>query len=232
MRRKKSRAQLTKCKSRRELENATKAVKVTMKIFDGISSPFGRTERDVAHEIRSMAKSLGAGLAFQPIVASGSSSGYVHHRPSSKMVREDEPVIFDIGFKTGCQCSDVTRMHTPNNERDRKLLKDVLSIQRKCIAMARPGTTLKEINDEFRRLMRLKRYRVRHSIGHGLGSVVHERVKGPLQPGMVITIEPGVYFRKKRGCRVEDMVLITRGKPRVLTKSIVFKPSRPRQKQH
>ena len=63
-------------------------------------------------------------------------------------------------------------------------------------------------------------YVVRHGIGHGVGLHVHERVKGTLKPGMVITVEPGIYEKKKGGCRVEDMVLITRNKPKVLTKNI------------
>jgi Xaa-Pro aminopeptidase len=97
-------------------------------------------------------------------------------------------------------------------------------MQKRCIAAARPGKSLKEINELYKKMMRSRGYRVRHSIGHGVGSRVHERVKGPLKPGEVITIEPGVYERKG-GCRVEDMVLITRSKPEVLTKNIRF--SRP-----
>jgi Xaa-Pro aminopeptidase len=219
-RRKKSRAPLTRPKTRRELAAAKKAVNITARIFREMGSPFGRSEADVAGEIRRRAKALGAGLSFPPIVASGGNAGYVHHRPCGKIVRDDETVIFDIGFKVGGQCSDVTRMHIPDDARSRKIYRDMVFIQRKCIAMARPGTTLKAINDEFRRLMKRKGYRVKHSIGHGVGGRVHGRVKGPLKPGVVITIEPGAYFRKRRGCRVEDMVLVTRGRPAVLTAGI------------
>jgi Xaa-Pro aminopeptidase len=199
-----------------------KAVDMTGRIFRELDSPFGRSEADVAREIRRRAKALGAGLAFPPIVASGCNSGYVHHKPGAKIVRGDETVIFDVGFRAGGQCTDVTRMHIPNCRRDRKLLRDMLSIQKRCIAMSRPGVTLKAINDEFRRLMKKKGYKVRHSIGHGVGLHVHERAKA-LKPGMVITVEPGVYERKKRGCRVEDMVLVTRGGPKILTGNVKFR---------
>ena len=198
---KKRRDPLTKAKSAVEIRKVRKAVEITGKVFRDMDSPFGRSEQDVAREIVMRGRRLGASLSFRPIVASGMNSGYVHHKPGRKIVREDEPVIFDIGFKVRGQCSDVTRMHTPQKKKFKGFYRDIMAIQKRCIAAARPGKSLKEINELHKKLMRSKGYRVRHSIGHGVGSRVHERVKGLLKPGEVITIEPGVYERKG-GCRV------------------------------
>ena len=216
---------LTKPKTAMELRNLRKAIDVTMKVFDGMNKPFGRSEAAVAAEIRTRGRELGASLAFRPIVASGINSGYVHHKPGRKIVRADEPVIFDIGFRVGGQCSDVTRMHIPDRKKYKRFYKDTVEMQHHCIDAAKPGRTLKDVQTTWKKLMRKKGHVVRHCIGHGVGNHVHERIKGPLRPGMVITVEPGIYEKKKGGCRVEDMVLITRNKPRVLTKSIRF--SRP-----
>jgi Xaa-Pro aminopeptidase len=218
--RKRRRDPLTKAKTAREIKNVKRVVEITGRVFSEMGNPFGRSERDVAKEIRQRARMMGASLSFRPIVASGRNSGYVHHKPGRKIVREDEPVIFDIGFKVGGQCSDVTRMHIPEAKKSRKFYVDTVQMQRLCIASAKPGRTLKEINELWKGMMKRKGYAVKHGIGHGVGFRVHERVKGPLKPGMVITIEPGIYEKGKGGCRVEDMVLITRNKPIVLTKNI------------
>ncbi len=228
--RKKRKESLTKVKTAREINDVKKAVGITGGVFREMDNPFGRSEQDVAREIRLRARMMGASLSFMPIVASGSNSGYVHHRPGRKIVRENEPVVFDIGFKFRGQCSDVTRMHIPKSKKFRKLHSDMLRIQKLCISRAVPGKSLKEINELFKKLMKRKGYAVKHGIGHGVGFRVHERVKGALKPGMVITVEPGVYEKGKGGCRIEDMVLITGNKPIVLTKMIRFK--RRNDKKH
>ena len=216
---KKRKDPLTKPKTRQELANTKKAIEVTRRVFGEMDSPFGRSEADVAAEIRMRGRRLGATLAFRPIVASGGNSGYVHHRPGSKIVREDEPVIFDIGFKVGGQCSDVTRMHIPDGKKMKRIYMETLAMQKRCICAARPGRTLKNVHLLWKKMMKEKGHKVRHGIGHGVGLHVHERA-GLLMPGMVVTVEPGIYEKKKGGCRVEDMVLITRGKPVILTKTI------------
>lgn len=217
---KKRRDPPTKVKTAKEISNMKKAAEITNKIFREMDSPFGRSEQDVAREIRQRARSLGASLSFRPIVASGRNSGFVHHKPGKKIVRENEPVIFDIGFRFNSQCSDVTRMHIPENRKFKRIYKDVMEMQKLCIREARPGKSMKEINELFKKLMKKKGCRVKHSIGHGIGLHVHERVKGQLKPGMVITVEPGIYEKKTGGCRIEDMILITGSKPIILSKSI------------
>ncbi len=209
---KKRRDPLTRVKTAREMKNMKKAVEITGRVFREMGNPFGRREQDVAREIRRRARRLGAGLSFRPIVASGRNSGFVHHKPGRKIVRENEPVIFDIGFKVGGQCSDVTRMHVPEDKKQQKIYGDIMTMQSRCIAAARYGNTLKDVHELWKAMMKRKGYVVRHGIGHGVGSRVHESVK-ELKPGMVITIEPGLYEKGKGGCRVEDMVLVNQSAP-------------------
>ena len=108
---------------------------------------------------------------------------------------------------------DCSRMHGHNW----KVEVEVKARQLDAVGM---GVDFKEINEFYKKAMRRKGYKVKHSVGHGVGSQVHEWVR-ELKPGMVVTVEPGIYFRDFAGCRVEDMVLITKGKPRLLSKSVV-----------
>jgi Xaa-Pro dipeptidase len=221
--RKRRRAKITVPKTSQEIRNTIKATKMVEQVLKEMDSPFGRSEEDVAREIRRRIRNLGGTPSFKPIVASGRNASFVHHKPGRKIVRENELVIFDLGAKyRGC-CSDVTRMHVPSDKAAKKakaMFRHALSIQKEVIKKAMPGVSLRELHIVYRRLMKKKGYKVKHLIGHGIGSNVHERIKGKLEPGIILTVEPGIYVNKFGGCRVEDMVLVTKGKPRVLSKSI------------
>lgn len=220
IRKKRRRAPITKVKSALEIRNTIKATKIVEQVFRHMESPFGRSEQDVAKEVRQMIRKQGATLSFKPIIASGRNASFVHHKPGRKIVRERELVIFDIGANYRGSCSDVTRMHVPRGRKEQSIYKFAVSIQKAVISKARTGTTLRELHDIYSKMMKRRGYKVKHLIGHGLGSKVHERVKGKLEPGMVITVEPGIYLKNFGGCRVEDMVLVTKGGPRVLSGSI------------
>ena len=130
--RKRRRAPITKVKTAQEIRNTIRATKIVERAFREMDSPFGRSEEDVAREIRSRIRKQGASLSFMPIVASGRSSSSVHHKPGRKIVRGNELVIFDIGAKyRGC-CSDVTRMHVPTGKEGKKarmIFKHAVEIQ-------------------------------------------------------------------------------------------------------
>jgi Xaa-Pro dipeptidase len=221
--RKRRRAKITRPKTSQEIRNTIKAVEIVRRVLKEMDSPFGRSEADVASEIRRRIRNLGGTPSFKPIVASGRNASFVHHKPGRKIVRETELVIFDLGAKyRGC-CSDVTRMHVPAGRQAKKakaMYRLALSIQKRVIEKARPGVSLRELHEIYKRMMVKKGYKVKHLIGHGIGSNVHERIKGKLEPGIVLTVEPGIYIKNFGGCRVEDMVLVTKGRPRVLSKSI------------
>jgi Xaa-Pro aminopeptidase len=217
------RAPITKVKTAQEIRNTIKAANIIEKVFREMDSPFGRREDDVAKEVRQRIRKQGASLSFRPIIASGRNASFVHHKPGRKIVREDELVIFDMGANYRGSCSDVTRMHVPKGRGCKKaeaIYWHALAIQKEVIKKARPGVGFRELHGIYVKMMKRKGYKVKHLIGHGLGSKVHERVKGKLEPGIVITVEPGIYLKNFGGCRVEDMILVTKGRPKVLSSSI------------
>jgi len=218
--RKRGRARLTRVKTAEEIRNTEKAVNMVERVLRDMDSPFGRSEEAVAMEIRKRIRGLGGSPSFSPIVASGRNASFVHHKPARKIVRKNELVIFDLGARYRDCCSDVTRMHVPEDREARTLFRHALVIQKRVIGMARAGSSLRELHDVYAKMMKKKGYRVKHLIGHGIGSAVHERIGGDLKPGMVLTVEPGIYIEGFGGCRVEDMILVTEGGPKILSKSI------------
>ena len=213
---------LTKPKSPRELNDTKKAIRIVGKVLKEIK-PFNRTEREVAREIRKRIYSQGARLSFRPIVSSGRNTSFVHHKPGKRIIRRENPLMIDLGAKFRGQCSDITRMYIPNSRRLKKIYQDTISIQGAVIRRLKPGIQLKEINEFYKKMMTRKGYRVKHSIGHGLGPHIHERIR-ELKPGMVLTVEPGIYINNFGGCRIEDMVLIKKGGIEILSDSIPKKP--------
>jgi Xaa-Pro aminopeptidase len=213
---KKERAFISRVKTAEEIRAIKKAVDITARIFRELESPFGRSERDFAGEIKGRIAAHGCRPAFRPIVASGST--VIHHKPGSRTIRENNPLIVDLGVRYKGYCSDVTRMHVPKGRAERKICSFVSGIQKKAINRVRPGIELKELQGIYKKTMALKRYKVRHGIGHGIGRHVHERIKGGLKAGMVLTIEPGVYIRNLGGFRVEDMVLVKKSGCEVLSR--------------
>lgn len=215
---KKRKPPITRVKAPEEIRNIEKAVDMAGKVFRELDNPFGRSEQDVAREIRQRIRKLGARPAFKPIVASGST--VIHHKPGKKIIRENKPLIVDLGVRYRGYCSDITRMYVPGDKKARKIYGYVLKIQKEVIKRIRPCAEFRDLQEVYKKLMKKKGYRVRHSIGHGVGMHVHERVKGELKAGMVLTVEPGIYKKGVGGFRIEDVILVRKGKPRVLSESI------------
>ena len=220
---KRRRARITKPRNSTELKKTKIAIMIIKEVFEEMNSPFGRPEKNVASEITKLIRSKGAGLSFRPIVASGRNSSFIHHQPSNKIVRKNEPVIFDIGAKYQGYCSDITRMHIPKSKEYndiRAAYRRIKRIQTSLINRALPGTSFRSIQTLYAMLLKSYGYETRHFFGHGVGIDIHERVMDKLEPGMIITVEPGVYLRKFAGCRVEDIILITKNSPIILSESI------------
>jgi Xaa-Pro dipeptidase len=98
-------------------------------------------------------------------------------------------------------------------------VEDVRQMQQEIIGMVREGAAFGELQQRYEQLMKRKRYPVMHSIGHGVGLDVHERpfVGDVLRENTVITVEPGIYLKGLGGCRLEDMVLVKKGRSVVLS---------------
>jgi Xaa-Pro aminopeptidase len=189
----------------------------------------GVRELEVAAEIEYQMRQLGAaGPAFETIVAFGERSAYPHARATSKRLRKNELVVLDLGAILAHYCSDITRTVVVGRApvRIRRWHRAVQEAEAAAIAAVRAGVTCGEVDAAARRVLaryRLDRYFV-HSTGHGLGLEVHEapRVakaqKQVLEPGNVITIEPGVYVPGVGGIRIEDDVAVHTERTEVLTR--------------
>jgi Xaa-Pro aminopeptidase len=206
------------------------AVNLGAKLFDRALEVIrpGVKESDVAAEMEYAARLAGAEeMSFPTIIASGARSALPHGRASEKPIKPGGFVVCDFGVILGGYCSDQTRTVWVGNvsESAREAYEAVLEAQQAAISAVRPGVSVGEVDSAARKVLRkrgLGRY-FTHSTGHGVGLEIHEapRVaagqKTVLRPGMVITIEPGVYFPGKWGVRVEDMVTVTARGCEILT---------------
>jgi len=195
----------------------------------GLLKP-GIREFEVRAEIEYQMRKRGAsGPAFETIVAFGERAALPHARPTAKRLGKNELVVLDLGAILGHYCSDITRTVYMGRapKRIRIWYGAVLEAQTAAIAAAKSGAACGDVDAAARQV--LAGYRLDHlfvhSTGHGLGLEVHEdpRVargqKKRLEPGNVITIEPGVYSAGIGGIRIEDDVAVHAGRTEVLTRA-------------
>ena len=170
--------------------------------------------------------------SFDPIVAFDENTSYPHHVSGDKKFKNDSLVLIDLGCKYKGYCCDVTRVF--NVEKNKKiyyLYNKLKELQIKLISMCKLSVKVRDIDNYARKFFEQLRLNDKylHSTGHGLGIEIHEPPRisiydeNVLQEGMVITVEPGVYFEGKFGLRIEDDVLITKDSFKILTKNIGFK---------
>ena len=188
----------------------------------------GVSEIEVASRLEYAARRGGAeGMAFETIVAAGKRGALPHGRASAALIPKRGYVVIDSGVILRGYCSDMTRtVHVGRVASvERTWYNAVLEAQRAAIAAVKPGAVTGEIDEAARSVLRkakLDRY-FTHSTGHGVGLEIHEPPRlgkaqaEKLEPGMVITIEPGIYVPGKGGIRIEDMVVVTAGGAELLT---------------
>jgi Xaa-Pro aminopeptidase len=193
----------------------------------------GKTEKEIAWEIEGLAREGGAdGLAFPSIVASGPNSALPHAVPTDRKIRAKEPITFDVGVKIDGYSCDMTRTifldgATP---KFRKIYKTVREAQLAALKQIRPGVKSTVPDSTARQIIRDAGFGdyFGHSLGHGVGLATHEGPRlGPEKPvelkeGMVVTDEPGIYIPGMGGVRLEEMVLIEKDGPRILTRDNHF----------
>ena len=189
----------------------------------------GVMENEVAAEIEYQMRRRGAsGPAFETIVAFGDRSALPHARPTAKRLRKNELVVLDLGAILAHYCSDITRTVYMGRApaRVKQWYRAVLEAQTAAIAAVRAGISCGDVDAAARQVLagyKLDRL-FTHSTGHGLGLEVHEdpRVargqRARLEPGFVVTIEPGVYMAGVGGIRIEDDVAVHAGNTEVLTR--------------
>lgn len=218
------------CKDAAEVEAIRHAVRVAERAFRKLTRWLrpGMTEREVAARLVYDMQRLGAsGPAFPPIVAVGANASLPHYDPGDALVNDREGVLIDWGARCGWYVSDLTRVLWPGSI-PRPLVKAynvVREAQRRAIEAIGPGVKASKIDSIARSYIRKAGYgrRFNHGLGHGIGLDVHE---GPrlgkaaaelLQPGAVVTVEPGVYLPGVGGIRIEDDVLVTESGHEVLS---------------
>jgi Xaa-Pro aminopeptidase len=188
----------------------------------------GRTERDVAIElVRFMEDSGAEGPSFPPIVASGAHGALPHAVPRDVEIPRDTLVVIDMGALVDGYCSDCTRTIATGSLTDEVLevYELVRSAQVDALAAATAGAEFKAVDAVAREIIDAAGHEEHfgHGLGHGVGLEIHEAprlgktAEGSLVTGHAVTIEPGVYLPGNVGVRIEDLVIVSDGEPRVLT---------------
>lgn len=205
-----------------EIELQEEAARIADRAFSHLvdyAEP-GMTERDVALELEFFMRDLGAeDISFPPIVAAGAKSALPHAKPGEQKLKEGENLLVDMGAKYRGYCSDMTRTvyFGEPPEKFREVYEVVLEAQQVGLEELGPGVEGEYVHEKAAEVIASAGYgeRFGHGLGHGVGLDVHE---GPrlsetsddvLEPGMVVTVEPGIYIPEWGGVRIEDMVRIT-----------------------
>jgi Xaa-Pro aminopeptidase len=186
------------------------------------------SESDLAFVIESHLRKAGVTTSFPPIVAFGENSSVPHHSPTTRTLKKGDFILIDMGAKVNNYCSDITRtfIYGKASDMQKKMYETVLTAQQKAIDFINHGgLKAKDIDKIARDYIISQEYSsIPHSLGHGVGIEVHEtprlspKSKDTLKPGMVFTIEPGIYISGFGGVRIEDTVVLRDNKLEVLTR--------------
>lgn len=188
----------------------------------------GISEKQLAINLENYMRELGAdGASFTIIIASGERSSLPHGTASDKLLASGELVTFDFGAIYQGYISDITRTVAVGEiaAKQKEIYNIVLEAQLNALANIKPGMTGREADSFTRDVIEQYGYGeyYGHGTGHGIGMDVHEaptisqRGETVLKPGMIITVEPGIYLPGVAGVRIEDDVLITKDGVSVLT---------------
>ena len=222
-------ARLRAVKGEDEIAAISRAAALNCKIWAMAQGKFrpGMTEREMARVIKSLMARLGDGEAFDTIVCVGANAAECHHVPDDTRWNGREALLVDMGVRLGGYCSDMTRCIPPKRQSSlyRRVYSLVKAANEAAIAAIAPGKRARDIDAVARKMIRQAGFGkcFGHSLGHGVGVEVHEgpvcSVKSDwvLKEGMVVTVEPGVYLEGNLGVRIEDLVLVTKSGPRVLS---------------
>jgi Xaa-Pro aminopeptidase len=209
-------------KAPHEIELLRRAARITDLAFEhilGFLRP-GVSEVDVSLELERVMRSHGAeGSSFTIIVAGGHRSAMPHGTASGRIIEAGDLVTLDFGALVDGYHADMTRAVAVGeiDSELRRMYDAVLEAERAAVAALRPGVEGAAVDALARRILAshgLEQF-FTHSLGHGVGTQIHEeprlsrRSTDVLAPGMVVTVEPGVYINGKGGVRIEDLCLIT-----------------------
>lgn len=218
-----------------EIGKIEKACKIGDKAFDHVLKKIkvGLTEKQLAFELELFIKKQGFELSFPSIVAFGPNSSIPHHQTSNAKLKKNSIVLLDFGVRFNNYCSDMSRtvFFGKASKEQKHMYEAVLKAQKKAfnclnslfiIHNSKTKTVkARNIDKAARDYIVSQGYpTIPHSLGHGIGIEVHESPrlspisKDELKPGMVFSIEPGIYIPGFGGIRIEDLVVLTQNGPR------------------
>ncbi len=215
-------------KKSEEVTAIQKAVKVTVIAVEYMKKalPVAKYEYELQAVLDYELKRQGAsGHAYDPIVAHGLNACTLHYNRNMDRLDKRSMVLLDVGARVDGYAADISRTYALSQptKRQQAVHDAVREAQEACIALLKPEVLFKEYDDRCEQIMKraleslglsVDRYRdyFPHAMGHGLGVDVHDPMGGydSLEPGMVLTVEPGIYIRDEAiGVRIEDDILIT-----------------------
>ncbi|HTY45580.1 MAG TPA: Xaa-Pro peptidase family protein [Patescibacteria group bacterium] len=214
--------ELRQVKDADELKKIKKAVAIASSALTSIAEAIvpGKTELQIAAELERLIRYQGASMAsFDIIVASGPNAAFPHHVTGSRKIQRGEPVLIDMGADYLGYKSDLTRVFFSGKITllARRVYDIVRQAQQLAFAMIKPAVKASAVDAQARGYIAAHGYAsfFGHNLGHGVGLETHEapalspKAATQLKPGMVITIEPGIYLPGKFGIRIEDMGVVT-----------------------
>ena len=231
-------------KSAYEIKLIERAIKETAGLLEILQEklPGSSNERELMAAAATRAITSGLKFSYEPIIAGGRNAVTLHYEKNDTDLDIDGMLLLDIGLKYEGYCADITRTVAVNGKptaRQQEVYDAVLDVHGYAIELLKPGVTIKEFEEIVaeRMAMQLKnlgliddqtkdavRAFYPHATSHFLGIDVHDVAdySRPLEPGMVLTVEPGIYIAKEKiGVRIEDDILITENGNRNLSKDLL-----------
>ena len=216
--------ELRQYKDAQEIADIRTAIQMAQRGFNCLRAELRgeQTELEIAHNLEHSMRRFGAERAgFDPIVAVGPQAALPHARPGLRTVSESPVLLVDWGAETSSNYrSDLTRVLISGklSKKMQKVYDVVLTAQKKAIDKIKPGVKCVDVDAVARNYIDKSGFGkyFGHGLGHGIGIDIHELPrfspisKGVLEPGMVVTVEPGIYLPGVAGVRIEDDILVTR----------------------
>ncbi|QIB26358.1 aminopeptidase P family protein [Caloranaerobacter azorensis] len=230
-------------KQEEEIERIKKAINITKEGLENVMKNLKPNMMEYQAEayFDFTVKSLGIkNLAFKTIAASGVNGTILHYEQNNCKIADNSLILFDLGVEYENYCSDISRTYPVNGkftERQKQIYNIVLKAQLETIRAIRPGMPIKKLNEITKDVLireckkiglinedsEITKYYY-HGVSHYLGLDTHDvgSYERKLEPGMVLTVEPGLYIEEEGiGIRIEDDVLVTEDGYEVLSKDII-----------
>lgn len=215
-------------KSNKEIEYITKSCGIASSILNKCIKNIKKfkNEKQVLQFLKKETKKNKVKLAFKPVVAIANNAAVTHHKPSNRKLKQGF-LILDFGVKYKSYCSDITRTIYIGKIKKKEIFfyNLVLKTQLLAIKKLKVGMKCNDLyNTAANALGNYKKYFI-HRLGHGVGKRIHEspslgsKNNRRLKDNIVLTIEPGIYLKKKFGIRIEDTILLKKNKVKILTKT-------------